>query len=52
MKKTPVLGKCLGEENGNPLQHSYLENHMDRGARLATVYGETKSQTQLKQLML
>ena len=23
---------CIGEGNGNPLQHSYLENPMDRGA--------------------
>ena len=25
-------GRCLGEENGNPLQYSCLENSMDRGA--------------------
>ena len=24
-------GRCPGEENDNPLQHSCLENHMDRG---------------------
>ena len=27
----PVLGRSLGEGNGNPLQYSYLENPMDRG---------------------
>jgi len=25
------LGKCPGEGNGNPLQHSCLENPMDGG---------------------
>ena len=28
----PGLGRCLGEGNGNPLQHSCLENFIDRGA--------------------
>ena len=28
-----------GEGNGNPLQYSCLENHMDRGAWQVTVYG-------------
>ena len=28
----PGLGRSPGEENGNPLQYSYLENSMDRGA--------------------
>ena len=28
----PELGKTPGEENGNPLQYSCLENPMDRGA--------------------
>ena len=26
--------KIPGERNGNPLQYSCLENHMDRGAQL------------------
>ena len=26
------LGRSPGEGNGNPLQYSYLENFMDRGA--------------------
>ena len=26
------LGRSPGEGHGNPLQHSCLENHMDRGA--------------------
>ena len=39
-----------GEENGNPLQYSCLQNPMDRGAWRTTVHRVTKSQTQLKQL--
>ena len=35
------------EGNGNPLQYSCLENHMDSGAWQATVHGVTKSQTWL-----
>ena len=27
----PELGRSLGEESGNPLQHSCLENPMDGG---------------------
>ena len=34
-----------GEGNGNPLQYSYLENSMDRGAWWVTIYGVAKSQT-------
>ena len=41
------LGRSLGEENGNPLQCSRLENPMDRGALQATVHGIAKSQTRL-----
>ena len=44
----PVLGRSSGEENGNPLQYSCLENPMDRGAWWATVHRVTKSQTLLK----
>ena len=40
----PGLGRSPGEGNGNPLQYSCLENHMDRGAWWATVHGVTKSQ--------
>ena len=43
----PGLGKFPGEGNGNSLQYSCLENPMDRGAWLATVYEVAKSQTQL-----
>ena len=42
----PGLGRFPGEENGNPLQYSCLENSMDRGAWWATVHGVAKSQTE------
>ena len=41
------LGRSSGEGNGNPLQYSCLENFVDRGAWWATVYGVTKSWTQM-----
>ena len=41
----PGSGRSPGEENGNPLHYSFLENSMDRGAHPATVQGP--SQTQL-----
>ena len=40
----PGLGRSLGVGNGNPLQYTYLENYMDRGACWAKVYGAMKSQ--------
>ena len=38
----PELGRSPGEGNGNPLQHSCLENPMDRGAWRAAVHGVTE----------
>ena len=35
----PESGRSFGEENGNPLQYSCLENTMDREAWQATVHG-------------
>ena len=46
----PESGRFPGGGHGNPLQHSCLENSMDRGACQATVHGVTKSRRQLKQL--
>ena len=43
----PGLGKSSAGGNGTPLQYSCLENPTDRGAWQDTVYGVTKSQTQL-----
>ena len=41
----PVTLGISGEENGNPLQYSCLENPWDRGAWWAAVYGVAQSQT-------
>jgi len=46
----PGLGKCPGEEHGNPLQYSCLENPTDIGAWWAIVHEVEKNQTRLKQL--
>ena len=43
----PGLVRSPGEGNGYPLQYSFLENSMDRGAWQATVHGVAKSRTQL-----
>ena len=43
----PGSERCPGEGNGNPLQHSCLENSMDGGAWWATVHRVPKSQTRL-----
>ena len=45
----PELGRFLG---GSPLQYSYLEDPMDRGAWYAMVHRVTKSWTQLKRLSI
>ena len=39
----PGSGRHPGGGSGNPLQYSWLENPMDRGAWRATVHGVTKS---------
>ena len=41
----PGLGRSPGEENGNPVQYSCLENSMDRGVWPAIVHGITESDT-------
>ena len=41
----PGWGRSPGGGNGNPLQYSYLENPMERGAWWATAHGVTKSWT-------
>ena len=43
----PRLGRSPGEGNGNPRQHSCLENPMDRRAWRATVPGVAKSRIRL-----
>ena len=44
----PLWGRSAGEENGNPLQCSCLENPRDGGAWWAAVYGVAQSRTRLK----
>ena len=46
----PRLGRSPGGGHGSPLQHSCLENPMDRGAWWATVHRVRKSWTRLKQV--
>ena len=38
----PGSGRAPGGGNGNPLQYSWLENPMDRGACTAIVHGVTE----------
>ena len=41
-----------GEGDGTPLQHSCLEDPVDRGAWRAAVHGVTRSQTRLSDFIL
>ena len=41
-----------GEGNGDPLQHSCLENPVDRGARCAAVQRAAQSRARLKRLSM
>ena len=45
VRSIPDPGRSPGQENGNPLQYSSLENPQDRGAWWPTVHGLTKSWT-------
>ena len=49
-RETPWRRKTPGEGNGNPLQHSCLENSMDGGASWATVHRVAKSRIRLSNL--
>ena len=42
MGSIPGLGRFPGKQHGNPLQYSYLENLVDRGAWWVTVLWVTK----------
>ena len=46
----PGSGRSSGEGYGNPLQFSYLESPMDRGAWWTIVHNCHESLTQLKRL--
>ena len=43
----PGSGRYPGGGNGNPLQYSFLEKSMDKGAWWATVHGVKKIRTRL-----
>ena len=49
MGSTPGLQRSPGEVKSYPLQHSSLDNSMDRGAWQAAVHRVTKSWTQLSE---
>ena len=49
LKQLFSMHACTGEENGNPLQYSWLENHRDRRTWRVAVCG-LQSQTWLKWL--
>ena len=42
MSSIPESGRSPGEGKGNPLQYSFLENSLNRGAWKATVHGVTR----------
>ena len=48
----PGSVRSSGEENGNPLQYSCLENPMNRGSQQVTFYRVTKSQTWWERLSM
>ena len=45
MRLIPGSGRSSGEGNGNPLQYSFLENSMDRGAWQASLWDCKESDT-------
>ena len=48
----PGSGRFPGEENGNPLQYSCLEDAMDNSAPGSSVHGAARSQTRPSNLTL
>ena len=50
MGSTPGLGRTPGVGKGNPLQYTWLENSIGRGAWRATVWGVMHSITIRKQI--
>ena len=52
MGSLPGVDRSPGAGHGNPLQYSYLENPMDRGAWQIMVHRAAESRTQLEQLTM
>ena len=52
LSSIPGSGRSPGEENGNSLQYSWLENLMEGGAWRAIVHRVAKGRTQLKRLSM
>ena len=52
MSSTPGLGRSPGEDHGNLLLYSCLENPMDRAAWQAIVHGFTKKLDMTEQLSM
>ena len=50
MSSTPGSGESPGIGNSTPLQYSFLENSMDRGAWWAIVHGAIKESDTTEQL--
>ena len=50
MGSIPRLGRSPGEGDGYPLQYSWLENPIDRGAWQAMVHRVAESRTRLSDL--
>ena len=48
----PGLGRSTGEGNGNPLEYSCLENHMDGGAWQSTVQNKLSRSSMAHTLLL
>ena len=52
VRSIPGSGRFPGEENGNPLQYSCLEDAMDNSAPGSSVHGAARSQTRPSNLTL
>ena len=52
LSSIPGSGRSPGGGDGNPLQYSYLENPMDRGAWWTTVHGVAEESNMTEQLTL
>ena len=49
LSSTPGSGNSPGEGNGSPVQYSWLQNSIDRGAWWTTVHGVSKELNKIEQ---